>query len=119
MKILLWLDDYRDCFSDPEWLVFSPIDQDEVVWVKNYTEFVRYINDIGIPDAISFDHDLGEFINGEEKTGYNCVQYLVDYCIDNNIEFPEYNIHSANPVGKDNMKFLIENYKKYYNKKGA
>lgn len=49
-----------------------------------------------LPDGICFDHDLGE-----EKTGYDCAKWLVDYCMDNNLKLPLYAIQSANPVGKE------------------
>ena len=53
MKNLLWLDDYRNPFSNPEWLVFSPfrISSDvKVSWVKSYDEFISWINENGLPD---------------------------------------------------------------------
>jgi hypothetical protein len=134
LKTLIWLDDTRNPFEN-NWLVFSPIDQPyNVIWVKQYEEFVNYIIKNGLPEAICFDHDLGlvidpnsEFktINGEissfslniyddnEKTGYDCAKFLVDYCIDNNLNLPLYNIQSANPVGKENIDSLLKNYNKF------
>ena len=133
MKTLLWLDDIRDPFKD-DWLVFSPITPDKVVWVKKYHEFVDWIIENGLPDAICFDHDLGMEValearaNGmskrksrtlkkEEKTGYDCAKWLVEYCMDNNKPLPLYNIQSANPVGKDNINSLLKNYLKHCNGK--
>lgn len=46
----------------------------------------------------------------DEKTGYHCAKWLVEYCMDNNAPLPKWNIHSANPVGKENIKMLLENY---------
>ena len=43
--------------------------------VYNYKEFVAYLQHYGLPDFISFDHDLGE-----ELSGYDCAKYLLDYC---------------------------------------
>ncbi len=78
--------------------------------LKNYNEFVSYINDNGLPTAICFDHDLGE-----ENTGYDCCKYLIEYALNNAIKnLPLYNIQSANPVGKENIDKLIKNYNKIY-----
>ena len=137
MKTLLWLDDTRNPLEN-NWLVFSPIEQPfDVVWVKSYNQFCYTILLNGLPDAICFDHDLGlqvdpnaEFktINGEissfslnlyndeEKTGYDCAKWLVNYCIDNNEPLPLYNIQSANPVGKENIDSLFKNFIKHNSK---
>jgi hypothetical protein len=129
MKRLLWLDDCRNPFEN-DWLVFSPIGRDvNVFWVKSYFEFVDWIDINGVPDAICFDHDLGKNTESEmiakgyskkearkfkgiEKSGYDAAKWLVDYCIDNEIDFPEYAIQSANPVGKENIDGLIKNFRK-------
>lgn len=132
MKTLLWLDDIRNPFeNDGEWLVFSPIPQPHItVWVKSYDEFTKWIKENGLPDAICFDHDLGEDvaselvskgINKKEArrkkkelpTGYDCTKWLVEYCIKNKATIPEFNIQSANPVGAENMRCLLNNAKKH------
>ena len=132
MKTLLWLDDYRDPLTN-NWLVFSPIEQPfKVVWVKSYQEFVDWIITNGLPTAICFDHDLGEDIAQEGrnrgmskraskklkiglKTGMDCAKWLVDYCLDNNLSLPLYNIQSANPVGKENINSLLKSFIKFHN----
>jgi len=118
MKTLLWLDDIRDPFEDDaNWLAFSPIEKPYYVeWVKSYKEFCNYINKNGIPDAICFDHDLGDEATNE-KSGFDCAKYLVNYCLDNNLQLPKYNIQSANPVGKDNINGILRSYNKHYNSK--
>lgn len=136
MKTLLWLDDIRDPFTPIEndggsWLVFSPLqDPYQVEWVKSYNEFINWIKANGLPDAICFDHDLGmevaiaarnkgmskrqsRKLKQEEKTGYDCAKWLVDYCIDNGKQLPLWNIQSANPVGKENINGLLTNFKKH------
>lgn len=112
-KLLLFLDDYRDPFDvKTDWLIFSPIGRNiDIHWVKNYQEFVNYINLNGLPDAICFDHDLGE-----EKTGYDCAKWLVEYCLDRNTLTPIYNIQSDNTVGKENIDMLFKNYNKLFKK---
>ena len=104
MKTLLWLDDYRNPMEN-DWLNFSPIGKDvEVVWVKSFDEFVDYLNKpIPLPDAICFDHDLGE-----EKTGMDAAKYLVNLCNNLRLKLPKFNSQSSNPVGRENiMSYLV------------
>lgn len=132
----LFLDDYRiprnclgyvhrygirpDIYINREWIV-----------VTNYIEFTEYISKNGLPNLISFDHDLADFhyqyapedydLMGEEemiktfgsidKTGYDCAKWLVEYCLDNNLDLPEFLVHSMNTVGKQNIENLLNNFK--------
>ena len=138
MKTLLWLDDIRnpkEIYSNGKtWAEsYSPIEPTfALVWAKNYNDFTKYISEYGMPTAICFDHDLGmdaqlshrqlgaskrlsrKLAKQTEKTGYDAAKWLVDYCIDNNKELPLYNIQSMNPVGKENIKCLLENFKKHF-----
>lgn len=123
-KRLVWIDDIRNPLEN-DWLVFSPISSPyDVFWVKSYYEFVEWVNKNGIPDGICFDHDLADVHMDpnidwtipqyfDEKTGKDCANWLVDYCIDNDTDLPLWNIHSGNPVGKDNIKSYLTNYKKF------
>lgn len=136
MKKLLFLDDYRNPFITLEdgssWLVFSPIPQPfEVIWVKSYNEFVAWITSNGLPDAVLYDHDLADehyapkeiwdkphevqkrMESFTEKTGYDCAKWIVEYCMDNNLKLPLYNIQSANPVGKANIDGLFKSFLKH------
>ena len=137
MKNLLWLDDLRNPFLNEE----GKVPEDEyggyynINWVLNYEQFVKWIERFGLPDAISFDHDLAEehytpeyfWDNYEEskkfqewkkqsykeKTGLECVAWLVEYCKTNQVKLPKCYIHSANPIGADNIRDCIKNYAKY------
>lgn len=112
-KTLLWLDDARNPFDKKmDWLIYSPIGRNvDVVWVASYQQFVAYITKHGLPDAICFDHDLGE-----EEDGYDCAKWLVNYCLDNNKPLPKYAIQSANPVGRENIDGLFISFNKFINK---
>ena len=79
--------------------------------VRNYYEFVKEIDEHGLPDEISFDHDLGE----DAKTGYDCAKWLCEYCWMNGIPIPPYNVHSANPVGRDNIIGILKSYEEKLN----
>jgi hypothetical protein len=133
-KKLLWLDDLRNP-SEQEWIrSYAPEFEfsGEITWVKSYDEFKSWIKKNGLPDKICFDHDLGEEVarknveNGMgkkkarelkklAKSGFECAKWLVDYCIDNKFQIPEWNIQSANPVGKENINGLLNNAKKHIN----
>jgi hypothetical protein len=94
----------------------------EWVIVRTYKEFVETVKSRGLPDMVSFDHDLADIhynpktqVQGfeyQEETGYDCTKWLVDYCMDNNLEFPQYLVHSQNQVGAENISTYIENFKK-------
>ena len=69
MKKLLWLDDMRDPFTET-WLLSYASDFDEnrenVVWVKNYEDFITWITENGLPYKVAFDHDLGQDVADEK-----------------------------------------------------
>ncbi len=115
MKTLLWLDDCRDPFDGKnDWLRYSPIGRNvDVIWLQTVDEFFCYIDNYGLPDAVCFDHDLGED-SYDERNGYDCAKYMVDYCLNHSLDIPPYSIQSSNPVGKENIRKLLENYHKYY-----
>src|SRR5690554_7456668 len=75
------------------------------IGVRSYAEFVTYIETNGLPDFISFDHDLGL-----EESGFDCAKWLVNYCLDKKIGLPEFTVHSQNPVGKKNIESLLNNF---------
>lgn len=57
--------------------------------VYDYDEFVNFINKNGVPEFISFDHDLGE-----GKTGFDCAKFLVEFCLDNGVSEINFQVHS-------------------------
>lgn len=117
-KRLLFLDDIRypieayhytknDIFLRKDWHI-----------VRNYEQFVNRIVEKGLPEMISFDHDLADIHylkpdsdEYKEKTGYDCAKWLIEYCMDNFLDVPKFYCHSMNPVGKKNILSLLENYK--------
>ena len=132
MKTLLWLDDMRNPFEGDWIYMYSPIgDTDiDIHWVKSYREFVNWIKKYGLPDGICFDHDLADnyqlrsemdvtdwydMTENSEYTGFDCAKWLVEYCMDRDLDIPEIGIQSANPVGADNIRGLLLNYKKHRN----
>lgn len=94
------------------------------VIVRNYHEFVHVIEENGLPELVSFDHDLAdqhydpstwrESFSYHEKTGLDCAKWMVDYCIKHGEKLPRYIVHSANPVGRENIIKYLENFRKHY-----
>lgn len=99
-KTCLFLDDIRQ----------TPPDYERVC---SYQEFTRFILENGLPDVISFDHDLGE-----GKSGFDCAKFLVDYCLDQNITFISFQVHSQNPVGRQNIESLLSNFNRIMSSRG-
>lgn len=93
--------------------------------VRTYKDFVSWIKKNGLPDEVSFDHDLAEIyyelkpwnesFKYEEKTGYDAAKWMCNYCWTNGIPLPEFNCHSANPVGRENILAILNNYKERLN----
>ncbi len=84
--------------------------------VRNYEEFVQWIEKNGAPDEISFDHDLG--MNSDKtlrKSGVDCARWLCNYCMENALPLPKWNVHSANGGGKDNIISVLKTYEKIFN----
>jgi len=86
---------------------------------------VKWITENGLPDMVSFDHDLADVyydpktrVQGfkyHETTGYDAAKWMCEYCWTNGLPLPEWEVHSANPVGRDNINQLLENYKSRLN----
>jgi len=126
----LFLDDIRvpfDCLSYMKPNVKHIYEDEDWNVVRTYDDFVGYIDHFGLPDLISFDHDLAdehyspEMHNGKnqynklydsfkEKTGYDCAKWLCEYCADNELPLPMYVVHSMNPIGKENILSVLDNY---------
>lgn len=127
MSYKLFLDDFRfpedagnymhpqfkSLYNDPDWEV-----------VRNYDQFVSFIERLGIPYIVSFDHDLADehyaptgisYDDFVEKTGYHCMKWMIQYITENKIkELPKVIVHSANPVGVENIEKLWFNFKRHY-----
>ena len=115
-KTLLFLDDKRNPM-ERNWLDYSPIGKDVYVeWVLSFQQFTDWIMINGLPDAICFDHDLGNEDTAsieDEKTGYDAAKWLCHYCMVNNKNLPLYAIQSSNTVGKENIDCYLKNFVKY------
>lgn len=109
----LFIDDERNPI-DVKWGSYEEIynyTHSDWIIARNWDETFEYITTMGIPNVISFDHDLGE----NQKTGYDITKKLVEFAIDdpNNYSFPsdfKYLIHSKNPVGEKNIRMYLQGF---------
>lgn len=104
MKNKIYLDDDRVHRNPPD---------DSWVHIYSFDEFVSYIEANGLPSVISFDHDLGNLDGVVLPTGKDCANWLVNYCLDHDLDLPEYYSHSGNSVGRANIIGLLDGYKKF------
>ena len=93
--------------------------------VRSYNDFIAWIQENGLPDEVSFDHDLADVhydpqttkqsFSYHETTGYDAAKWLCDYCWTNGLPIPSWNVHSANPVGRDNIIQILKSFEKRLN----
>ena len=118
----LFLDDERY----PKQVTWVNLPLVDWVIVRNYNEFVKTIEEDEMPVLISFDHDLADehyneamyenreynklYKSFKEKTGMDCARWLVNYCLDNDLKMCNYQAHTMNPVGKQNIESLLNNF---------
>lgn len=104
MKI--WLDDQ---ISDPD----TPNRHTPEGWVGVRTALAacRLIK-TGKVTEISFDHDLGPQLAG---TGYLVARYI-EHMAYLGLRPPTWSIHSANPVGRDNITKAMESAFRHFHK---
>ncbi len=123
----LFLDDER-MPKDVKWI---QLPLGPWIIVRSYDEFVKTITEKGVPEFISFDHDLADahypksiedakkiirYEDYKEKTGFHCAKWLVEFCLDNNVKLPLYVVHSMNSVGRENINSFLANFKRTQSK---
>ncbi|MCK9430027.1 MAG: hypothetical protein M0R17_08490 [Candidatus Omnitrophica bacterium] len=132
-KYCLYLDDVRI----PPLYYFN---QEIVDWivVRDYKQFVEMIEskfqfEDSFPSLISFDHDLTDAhyvpemydsieqynkvaVNFIEKTGLDCAKWLIEFVLEHNVEMPKITIHSMNPVGRQRIQNIFDDYYKLIQK---
>jgi hypothetical protein len=129
MSYHLFLDDSRQP-KDVKWLELPPYNW---VVVKTVNEFINTVMSKGIPETVSFDHDLAQEHYDEytvahdekmlsrgtiryhifkEKTGYDAAKWLAEECVARNVPIPLYYIHTLNPIGRQNIFSILESARK-------
>jgi hypothetical protein len=95
-NIKIWLDDVRPA-PDESWITCTTAEQ-----------AIGLIN-MGIVKHISFDHDLGE-----GGTGYDVAKHIEEDAVYGVLDPIGYDIHSSNPVGRQNIWMAMNNAWRYW-----
>lgn len=125
MKKVIWLDDLRNPEERVNQTTISAyvFEENDVIWVKTYDQFVKHIREFGSPDFMFLDHDLSPehytprvYWNSyaesykyqcnrptQNKTGYDAAVWLVNYCKTMGVGLPDFYSQSANPIGRDKI----------------
>src|SRR5688572_19946859 len=96
MSYTLFLDDIRA----PGWDLGL-----DVLVARSCSQAEAIVEDMGLPEVISFDHDLGK----NEPVAMAFMWWLIDSHLDGRFDLStikEVIIHSANPVGSQNLQGL-------------
>lgn len=110
MSYQLFLDDLRTVK-----MVYPQKEEKDFVIVRSYEVFVNTIQLQGLPGYISFDNDLGEDSSGNIlPDGYAAAKWLV-YESGLDLKNLEFYVHSANPVAREQIQGLLNNYIAYLN----
>lgn len=92
----------RELYRTGDWLI-----------ARNWTEVLELVITFGMPNLISFDHDLGD----NTLNGYEIAKRLCDLIMDAKYELSSdfrFLVHSKNPVGAENIRCYMENFLKAY-----
>lgn len=96
----VWLDDLR------------PIRPGYNALAKTADEAIKLLK-TGRVESISLDHDLGP---PEAGTGYDVAQWIEEAAYHGKLQRLSWNIHSANPVGVNNMRQALTNADRFWNR---
>lgn len=76
-----------------------------------------YLDNIGVPLYISFDHDLGDNV----PSGHDIAKMMVERSLDGLLDLSkvrQINVHSANPTGAENIRGLFSSYFRFLESEG-
>lgn len=119
MLTLFFLDDERN-FDDVTWIKYPHVDK--IITVRSTSEFIKHVLNFDMKDGaiFSFDHDICDFHDDEEFTGYDCLKWLCDHIIDKYGDVAEISksidvvVHSKNPIGKKNIEEYYKNFIEFF-----
>lgn len=65
-------------------------------------EAIALVESLGVPEYMSLDHDLGQ-----SDRSMDFLKWLSNSCADSP---PKYDVHSANPIGRENIISFMESW---------
>jgi hypothetical protein len=92
----MFLDDERFPPGDKAWVL-----------VRSSADAIEYVKRRGLPEFISFDHDLGG-----DDTARRFVLWLIDHLDQGTSKLPtnfQFYVHSQNPIGRDWIEGTMNN----------
>lgn len=101
MPYKIFLDDLRYPEKLEDWHI-----------ARSSEEGIRIIEELGLPNFISFDHDLG----GDDDA-IKFIKKMIAFMFNYNMKLPkgfDYQVHSMNPVGRENIHGLMRNFVKTF-----
>ena len=130
---IIWIDDMRNpetiIGNTQYWIKYLPNDflnicneKPEIIWLKSYNEWltwlVKWHNESNeYVNCFCLDHDIASFDkDGKEYTGENVAYDIVNEILENDKDFPYYECHSSNPVGRENIISVFNSCKKILDK---
>lgn len=78
---------------------------------RNYTDAKWHVEKFGIPTDMSLDHDLGMDFSGMDFVKWLC-DHVMEHDLGSDFAKIKYQVHSMNPVGRQNMQSYLDNFKK-------
>ena len=97
----MWLDDFR------------PMPKGFDIWCKDSFSAIHNIIN-GKITYISFDHDLGP---EPSNTGYKVASYIEYLASLGALNRLEWDIHSANPVGRERIEMAMRSAERYWDRR--
>lgn len=96
--VKIWLDDERK--SPSGFIHFHSVNEViDFIDTSGYTAFY-----------LDLDHDLGEYAN-DGGDAIKLIYWLIEHGYNENTYYTfKFNLHTMNPVGRENMKAMIERY---------
>ena len=85
---------------------------------RSYYAVEWYLDNIGTPLYISFDHDLGDSV----PNGFDIAKMIVNRSLDGLLDvtkIKQINVHSANSVGAENIRGLFSSYFRHLEAQGT
>lgn len=98
MNKSLWIDDIRN----------PPDDSYDIA--RTYDDAIRMLSTHQY-EEVYFDHDLADFKDGKERTGYDVAVWLAERKHADGLYIPQrYFLLTANPTGRQRIQGVIDRY---------
>lgn len=100
----LFLDDERE----PTWDLGA-----DVLIARDCAEAILLVEQFGLPELISFDHDLGSSPEGVKPPAMKFLHWLIDGHLDGRFDLQQLKriiVHSRNPEGAKNIAGLWNSF---------